>query len=103
MGMQTRCKLSIPARLARLAVVLAVLLPGSGPVALAAPERASDRGAGPVAEVSLILGRPTRWTITLSVLSATAIEAVVEYGIAPGGCAVKTGVRTCKAGHPMRV
>ncbi|MEI8079559.1 MAG: hypothetical protein WCH61_08035 [bacterium] len=102
--MQTRRNLSLPARLARLAVMLAVLLPGSGTVAAAAaPERASDRVAGPAAELSLILGRPTGRTITLSVLSATVIEIVVEYGIAPGAYMAKTGVRTCQAGIPCEV
>lgn len=38
---------------------------------------------GPAANLSLILGRPTDRTITLSVQSATEVEAFVEYGNPP--------------------
>ena len=43
--------------------------------------------------MSLALGRPTDRSITLSVLSATKIEAHVEYGTKPGTYTVKTDAR----------
>lgn len=53
--------------------------------------------------LSLVLGRPTGTSITISVLSAGAIEAYIEYGLAAGGEAGKTAVFSAPAGAPVEV
>lgn len=72
---------------------------------LALPLLAQDRGgrgqSGPAAELSLVLGRPTDRSITLSVLSAREIEAMVEYGVKPGNYTQRGEMRTAKAGAPL--
>jgi hypothetical protein len=57
--------------------------------------------SGPEANLSLVLGRPTDRSITLSVLSASDIQASVEYGTRTGTYAATTGVRTIRAGVPV--
>ncbi len=63
---------------------------------------AQEHGAaGPAANLSIILGRPTDRSIALSVLSATEIDARVEYGTKPGTYSEKTASRTAKPGVPV--
>lgn len=68
---------------------------------LLAREWESSGGGGPAASLSMILGRPTDRSITISVLSATAIEARIEYGIKPGIFTEKTEPWTAKPGAPF--
>jgi len=56
---------------------------------------------GPARELSLILGRPTGNSITLSVLSASAVEAYVEFGTEPGLYTGRTPTVNMAAGAPM--
>lgn len=55
---------------------------------------------GPMAGLSLVLGRPTDRSVTLSVLSATAREARLEYGVLGGAMTGKVEARTLRAGEP---
>lgn len=55
---------------------------------------------GPAASFSQILGRPTDRTVTLSVLSAAAQDAFVEYGTVAGQYPSKTPTRSLKPGEP---
>jgi len=83
----------------RYSAALAALLLCSVAFTLFAQDRASrGGGTGPAANLSLILGRPTDRSITLSILSAGEIEARVEYGAKPGTYAERTEPRTAKAG-----
>lgn len=77
-------------------LVLILAVPVVGWTAAAEHEPPSPSGAA----LSLILGRPTDRTITLSALSATEIEARVEYGIQPQPGPAATDVRILKAGVP---
>lgn len=52
---------------------------------------------------TLVLGRPTDRSITLSVLAPTPIEVVVEYGIMPGRYSEKTAVGEARAGEPFEI
>ncbi|MBY0263098.1 MAG: metallophosphoesterase, partial [Phycisphaerales bacterium] len=67
---------------------------------VSAQPRQSTGTEGPMSAFSQILGRPTDHTVTVSVLSATAMEAFVEYGTAPGVYAKKTPTRAFKGGEP---
>ncbi|MEN9840785.1 MAG: hypothetical protein RL376_585 [Verrucomicrobiota bacterium] len=74
-----------PYSLARLRLIVLVLLfPILGLASLSAQKRPPGNAPGPVAALSLILGRPTDRSITLSVVSASEIETCVEYGPAAG-------------------
>ncbi len=53
--------------------------------------------------LSLVLGRPTATSITVSVLSAGAIEVYIEYGLPSGGEIRKTAVFSASAGAPVEV
>ena len=56
---------------------------------------------GPAESLSQILGRPTRDSVTLSVLSALDIEAYVEFGDKRGDFSRKTGTLRSNAGSPF--
>jgi hypothetical protein len=56
-----------------------------------------------MAKLSLILGRPTDKSVTLSILSSDAREGYVEYGTAPGRYSRKTPMLTLKANEPLEV
>jgi hypothetical protein len=58
---------------------------------------------GPAAELSQILGRPSDEGVTLSVLSASAIEAYAEFGEAKGKYTGKTDKASSKAGEPFEI
>ena len=60
-------------------------------------QAAADRG------MSIVLGRPTDRSITVSVLAPTALEAFVEYGTAPGQYSEKTAVSKGAAGEPFEI
>ena len=68
---------------------------------VSAQPRQSTGPEGPVSAFSQILGRPTDRTVAISVLSAAAIDALVEYGTEPGTYAKKTPALTVKAGEPI--
>ena len=68
---------------------------------LPAQDRAPRGASGPAANLSVILGRPTDHSITLSLLSVTQIEAQVEYGTIQGAPAEKSELRKCQAGVPL--
>jgi hypothetical protein len=53
--------------------------------------------------LSLILGRPTDQSITVSVLSADGIEGYCEYGITSGHYSYKTSVVGFTSGKPIEV
>jgi phosphodiesterase/alkaline phosphatase D-like protein len=71
----------------------------------AAPSDAQNRPrrgeTGPAAELSVILGRPTEQSIAMSVLSASDIEARIEYGDKPGVYDGSTQTRASQAGVPF--
>ena len=56
---------------------------------------------GPAESLSQILGRPTGDSVTLSVLSASDIEAYVEFGDKKGNYSRKTGTLRSNAGSPF--
>ncbi len=59
------------------------------------------RGAeGPASDLSLVLGRPTDRSVTLSVLSRVTLEACVEYGSATRRYTQATETRALPAGAP---
>jgi len=66
------------------AALLAALLVLAGGAVLSAQRRERPRESGPMAALSLILGRPTDRSIALSVRSATAQEARIEWRSASG-------------------
>lgn len=53
--------------------------------------------------LSLVLGRPTAKSVTVSVLSAESAEAYVEYGSASGAGLRKTAMFKLPAGDPVEV
>ena len=55
---------------------------------------------GPAESLSQILGRPTGDSVTLSVLSASDLEAYVEFGDTEGNYSRKTGTLRSNAGSP---
>lgn len=57
----------------------------------------------PVRSHDIVLGRPARDSITLSVLSFKDGEGFVEYGTASGSYVSKTPLRTLKAGIPAEI
>ncbi len=67
------------------------------------PGRAADRRVpdGPHAACSLILGRPTDRSVTLSVLSREAAEAFVSFGPADEPARHRTARRALPAGEPV--
>ncbi len=65
-----------------------------------AQPQASTGSAGPDSAFSQILGRPTDRTITISVLSASTVDAFVEYGTTRGSYTKRTPTRTVNAGMP---
>ena len=56
---------------------------------------------GPEESLSQILGRPTDDFMTLSVLSASDVEAYVEFGDKKGNYSHKTGTLRSNAGSPV--
>ena len=58
---------------------------------------------GPAARLSLILGRPTDRSVTLSVLSAVGLEAFAEWGVATGTFTGKSPTVAIKAGEPAEI
>jgi len=56
---------------------------------------------GPAESLSQILGRPTGDSVALSVLSASDIEAYVEFGHKKGDYSRKTGAARSNAGSPF--
>ncbi len=65
-----------------------------------AQSRRSTASDGPASTFSQILGRPSDKSVSISVLSAVAGEAFVEYGVESGVYATNTPVRTVDAGVP---
>jgi phosphodiesterase/alkaline phosphatase D-like protein len=78
----------------------ALLLAFLSALPLDAQNRPRRAEAGPAASLSLILGRPTDRSIALNVLSASTVEARVEYGDQLDAFDGKTETRTCKGGVP---
>ena len=56
--------------------------------------------AVPAHPYDLILARPARTSVTLSVLAYRDLEGVVAYGAQPGAASAQTSVRPLKAGVP---
>ncbi len=52
---------------------------------------------------SIVLGRPTGHSITVSVLSSNDLQMVLEYGLAPGVYSNQTAVTNITAGLPLEV
>lgn len=65
-----------------------------------AQPKQSTGAQGPVSAFSQLLGRPTDHTVTISILSASAVDALVEYGAVVGDYPRKTPIRNLKAGEP---
>ena len=63
------------------------------------------RPAQPITDagMTLVLGRPADRAITLSVLSATAVEAFVEYGTTTGRYSAQTEIGKGGAGEPFEI
>lgn len=83
-----------------MSVVVVFLLLVCGAAGLPAQERGSRGLSGPAEAFSVIPGRPTDRSITLSVLSATASEMTIEYGPSLAADRLMTGVRSVPAGVP---
>ncbi len=67
-------------------------------------ERGQGRAReGPAARLSVILGRPTDHGVTLSVLSASGLEAYAEWGVAGGKYTGRSATLTLKAGEPAEI
>jgi hypothetical protein len=97
-----RCS-AMAGRLFWLAAPAAVAI---GMVALAAPDlqqRARRNAVASAAPLTMVLGRPTDRSITLSVLAPTAIEAFVEYGTTSGQYSDKTGTAVADSGEPFEI
>jgi hypothetical protein len=88
----------------RFAFIAAGFLLAAALPAFCGPQGKGQRGTeGPDAGLSLIQGRPTDVSATLSVLSATAVEVCVEYGPATGARTAKTEAKSLKAGEPGEI
>ena len=83
------------------AIAVVVALHFAAARTLPAQDRAPRGGRGPASDLSLILGRPTDRSITLSVLSRAACEACVEFGTASRTYPEKTGPCQVPAGAPL--
>ncbi len=68
-----------------------------------ASERAIPPEVAALERLSLVLGRPTNTSVTVSVLSADGLEGYCEYGIASGDYSRKTGVLGFTADKPVDV
>lgn len=62
--------------------------------------RRTPAAAGPEAAFSQLLGQPTDRSVVVSIVSATAIDAYVEWGATSGSYNAKSPVRTISAGEP---
>ena len=96
----TRC------RMLRLLLVTVILVLGFTPwfpekMARAQGGRDANLEYGPAKALSQILGRPTGDSVALSVLSASDIEAYVEFGHKKGDYSRKTGAARSNAGSPF--
>jgi hypothetical protein len=96
--------------LVRTAVAVALAILVAGPPAARAqdgtaprPRREQSADEGPAAPLSVVLGRPTDRSVTLSVRSASAIEAWVEYGKVSGKYGSKTPTAAFPAGVAVEV
>ena len=85
----------------RQCIIRAALLMAIPAAMLAAQNREARGASGPAAALSVILGRPTDRSITLSVLSAVEVEAQVEYGVPPGAYTQRTQPRRIEPGTPV--
>ena len=56
-----------------------------------------------LSRLSIILGRPTNQSVTISILSADLLEGYIEYGSILGNYPQKTGILNLPAGKPMEV
>jgi len=88
-------------RMGRYSAALAALLLCLAASTLLAEGRPPAASVGPAASLSVVLGRPTDRSVTLSVMSAADIEARVEYGDGPAAYTEKTEYRTARAGVPL--
>ena len=93
-------------RTSRLVLVTAVLVLGATfwcteEVARGQGGRNASFEYGPAESLSQILGRPTDDSITLSVLSASDVEAYVEFGDKKENYSRKTGTLRSNAGSPF--
>ncbi len=76
-----------------------VMVCGSGPAA----QQRGRRGGAPAMGLTVLLGRPTDRSITVSVLAPTALDAFVEYGTAPAQYSEKTPTAHGAAGVPFEI
>ena len=63
--------------------------------------READFQYGPAESLSQILGRPTADSVTMSVLSASDLEAYVEFGAKTGDYSRRTETLHSNAGSPF--
>lgn len=54
-------------------------------------------------EMTLILGRPTGHSVTVSVLASRDLDSFFEYGVKPGTYTEKTGATKSQSGKPFEV
>ena len=94
-----------------------IAIPFLACVALAAPEGQRDRARGgarqpsqsstcstvPAHPVDLILGRPTRDSVTVSVLAYDKMEGYIAYGVQPGDYSGKTSTCAFEKGTPLEL
>jgi Calcineurin-like phosphoesterase len=69
----------------------------------AAAQRALRLQSAPVPPLTQILGRPTKNSVALNVLSQQGLEAYVEFGDAPGEYSAQTPVTKVAAGQPAAI
>ena len=73
-------------------------------VSLVAEQRGGRRAGGPaVTDTTIVLGRPTDRSITLSILAPQALDAFVEYGTSSEPFTTQTAVASGKAARPLEI
>jgi len=106
---------------ARVFLAAAVGIIGSSPMAFCADDGTRDHGGqhppdGPLDDVrqifktdvpahplDVVLGRPTRNSVTASILAYADREGVIEYGPTGGAADAKTAIFALKAGEPAEI
>lgn len=85
-------------------VSLWATLPAFGAIEAAQPRGSDTRGTqGPTGSLSVIVGRPTETTVTLSILSSEAFEGELQFGERAETLNKRVAVRKIEAGVPTEV
>ena len=88
--------------------------PAPPPAPPAQPPQAPPTASGPMPAVpkttnsspfpgTVILGSPTAYSITLSLMNSVITDAYIEYGKSPGNYTLHTGVNTLQKDQPLEI